>query len=148
MENSNIEHQFRITKIVWVIFLVSQISLLLALFLAKKELFTFDFSRSLLGEEPVVPLIFAFMAFMNLGLSFFLKSQTVKRAVDEQNPALVQTAAVFGLAFCESISVMGLILAFVFNYQYFFLWSALGLLGVLLQFPKRTDFLAADFKKP
>lgn len=147
MEKSNIEHLFRTTKIVWVVFVVSQVSLLAAVFLAKKELFNFDFRQSPLGEEPVVPIILAFMALFNFGLSFFLKSQAVKRAIEEQKPKQIQTAAILGLAFCESISIMGLILAFVFNYQYFFLWFALGILGILLHFPSRDNFMAAGYKK-
>jgi F0F1-type ATP synthase membrane subunit c/vacuolar-type H+-ATPase subunit K len=147
MENSNIEHQYRITKIVWVVFLVSQVSLLLALFLGKPELFNFDFRQPPLGAEPIVPIILALMAFFNFGLSFFLKSQAVKRAVEEQKPKQIQTAAILGLAFCESISIMGLILAFVFNYQYFFLWFALGILGILLHYPSRDSLMAASYKK-
>jgi F0F1-type ATP synthase membrane subunit c/vacuolar-type H+-ATPase subunit K len=148
MENSNVEHLFRTTKIVWVVFFVSQISLLLALFLAKKELFGFDFRQSPLGEEPIVPIILAMMALFNFGLSFFLKTQAAARAVEAQNPKQVQTATILGLAFCESISIMGLVLAFVFNYQYFFLWFALGILGIILHFPRRDNFMAAGFRKP
>jgi hypothetical protein len=148
MENSNVEHQYRITKIIWVVFLVSQFSILLALFLAKKELFSFEFAQPLLSEEPVVPIIFGFLALLNLALSFFLKSQAVKKAIEEQNPKLIQTATVMGLAFCESVSIMGLILAFAFNYQYFFLWFALGILGIILNFPRRETLMAASYRPP
>jgi F0F1-type ATP synthase membrane subunit c/vacuolar-type H+-ATPase subunit K len=147
MEKSNVEHLFRTTKIVWVIFLVSQVSFLLAVFLVRKELFGFDFRQPLLTDEPVVPIIFAMMALLNFGLSFFLKSQAAARAVEAQNPKQVQTATILGLAFCESISIMGLVLAFAFNYQYFFLWFALGILGILLHFPSRDNFMAAGYKK-
>jgi hypothetical protein len=148
MEKSNVEHLFRTTKIVWVVFFVSQISLLMALFLAKKEIFGFDFRQSLFGEEPIVPIIFGMMALLNFGLSFFLKSQATKRALEAQNPKQVQTATILGLAFCESISIMGLVLAFAFNYRYFFLWFALGILGILLHFPSRDNFMAAGYKTP
>ena len=84
MNNSNVEHQLRIIRIIWVVFLVSQVSFLTALFLAKPELFKFDSGKSFLGETPFVPLIFAFLALTNLILSFFLKSQAFKKAVEEQ----------------------------------------------------------------
>lgn len=148
MENSKAEHQPRITKIVWVVFLVSQISFLTALFLAKPELFNHDSAAPVLGENPVVPIIFAFLAFVNLAFSFLVKSLAVKKAIDEQNLKLLQSGTILGLAFCESVSIMGLILAFAFNYQYFFLWFALGILGILLHFPRRDNFLAANCRKP
>jgi len=148
MEKSNVEHLFRITKIVWVVFFVSQISLLMAMFLAKKNLFGFDLRQSLLSDEPIVPIIFGMLALLNFGLSFFLKSQANKRAIEEQNPKNVQVGTILGLAFCESISIMGIVLAFAFNYQYFFLWFALGILGILLHFPGRDNFMAAGYRKP
>ena len=148
MEKSNVEHLFRTTKIVWVAFFVTQFSLLLAVFLAKREIFVFDFRQSLLGDKPIVPIIFGIMALLNLGLSFFLKSQAVARAIEEQNPKRVQTAQILGLAFCESISIMGIVLALAFDYQYFFLWFALGILGMLLHFPSRDNFMAAAYRKP
>lgn len=148
MEKSNVEHLFRTTKIVWVVFLVSQVSLLMAVFLAKKDLFNFDSAQSLGGEEPIVPIILAMMALFNLGLSFFLKSQATARAVEAQNPKQVQTANILALAFCESISIMGVVLAFAFNYKYFFLWFALGIFGMLLHYPRRENFMAAGYAKP
>jgi len=39
------------------------------------------------------------------------------------------------------------VLAFAFNYEYFFLWIALGILGMLVHFPRRGDIEAANFKK-
>jgi uncharacterized YccA/Bax inhibitor family protein len=147
MENAEVEHQLRITRIVWVVFLVSQISFLTALFLAKPELFKFDSGKSFLGDAPLIPIIFALLAITNLALSFFLKSQAFKKAIEEQSPKLVQTGTILGLAFCEAVSIMGLILAFAFNYQYFFLWFALGIFVMLLHFPRRAVLLAASYKK-
>lgn len=147
MPNATVEHQLRVTKIVWVIFLVSQASFLTALFIARKEIFSFDAGKSFLSESPVVPVIFAFLAMVNLALSFFIKSLAVKKAVEEQNLKLVQTAVILALSFCEAVGIMGLILALAFNYQYFFLWSALGILGIVLHYPRRADFIAASQKQ-
>lgn len=147
MDNPKAEHQLRITKIVWVVFLVSQISFLTALFLAKPDLFRIDPGAPVLGENPLVPIIFAFLAFANLAFSFLVKSLAVKKAIDEQNLKLLQSGTILALAFCESVSIMGLILAFAFNYQYFFLWFALGIFGILLHYPRRGNFLAVNYKK-
>ena len=136
MQSSELQHQNRITKIIWVIFLVSQISFLTVLFLVKKEVFHFDSSRSLLGGEPVIPVIFAFFAVSNFLVSFYIKSLSFKRAIDENNPKLFQTGTILALAFCESIGIMGLILAMLFHYPYFFLWFGLAIFGILLHYPK------------
>jgi F0F1-type ATP synthase membrane subunit c/vacuolar-type H+-ATPase subunit K len=147
METQTAEQLHRTSVVLWFSLLSAQILFLVVVFVTKKELFNFDTTKPVLGDEPVVPIIFAMLALMNLGLSFFMKSQSAKRAVDEQNPRLLQTGTIIACAFCESISIMGLILAFAFHYHYFFLWFALGIFGILLHFPKRSDFLAADFKK-
>lgn len=146
MQQEEIEHQFRITKIIWVIFLVSQISFLTAIILTKNGIFNFDSGKSILGDEPIVPIIFLMFAISNLAISFYLKSLSLKRARDEKNIKLVQTGTILGLAFCESIGIMGLILALVFNYSYFFIWFALAVFGILLHFPKRRDF--PDLQSP
>lgn len=148
MQNSNVEHQLRVTKIVWVIFLVSQVSFLAALFLAKPEFFKINSGDSFLGETPIIPVLFAVAALFDLALSFFLKSLAIKKAIEEQNLKLVQSAVILGLAFCEAISIMGLVLAFAFNYKYFFLWFALGIFGIILHYPKRENFSAVNYKKP
>lgn len=147
METQTAEQLHRTSVVLWFSLLSAQILFLVVVFVTKKELFNFDAAKPFLGDEPVVPVIFAMLALMNLGISFFMKSQSAKRAAGERNPRLLQTGTIIACAFCESISIMGLILAFAFGYQYFFLWFALGVFGILLHFPKRNDFLAAGFKK-
>lgn len=139
---------YKTSVILWASLLFSQIIFLGVLFFSKPEVFKFDFSAPFLGEHPVLPVIFLFLAVTNLGISFFIKSQTVKKAVDEQNPRLLQTGTILACAFCESVSIMGLILALAFDYPYFFIWFALGIVGIFLHFPKRENYMAASFKKP
>jgi hypothetical protein len=80
-------------------------------------------------------------------MSFVFKSKLLKEAVDKQSTAQVQTALIIALAFCEATALFGFVLAFAFNYQYFFLWFALGILGFLLHFPKRDQLVAASYRK-
>ena len=100
---------------------MSQSVFFMVLYFAKPELFKFDFTKPLLGENLIVVIIFGFMAIMNLFVGLFLRIQGTQRAIDEQKPMLLQSALILGLAFCESLSILGLVLAFAFNYQYFFL---------------------------
>ena len=55
-------------------------------------------------------------------------------------------AAFDDAAVVEDADQVGLALAFMFSYQYFFLWIALGMIGMLLHFPKRADLAAASYK--
>lgn len=133
--------------IIWFALLVSQMGLLVVIFFAKPDAFRFDFSKPPLGEKPAMTMLFAALAFSNLALSFFLSRKYVNQAVAEQKPALVQTAMVVGCALCEGISLFGVVLAFAFSYQYFFLWFALGIIGTILHFPKRDNLIAASYKR-
>ena len=146
-QSQDAEQLHRTSVVLWFSLLSAQILFLVVVFVTKRELFNFDAAQPILSDEPVVPVIFAMLALMNLALSFFLKSQSVKRAHDERNPRHLQSGTIIACAFCESISIMGLVLAFAFNYQYFFAWFALGVFGILLHFPRKNDFLAAGFKK-
>jgi hypothetical protein len=47
---------------------------------------------------------------------------------------------------CEAATLFGLVTAFVEDYLYFFIFFALGIVGILLHFPKRDDLMAAGFK--
>jgi hypothetical protein len=142
----NVEGHYRMLTVVWIALLFSQLLLLIVIFFAKPEAFRFDFSKSLLGESPIVTVMFALLAVSNLVLSFVLSRKYLNQAIAEQKPALVQTAMIIACALCEAISLFGVVMAFAFSYQYFFLWFALGILGTILHFPKRDNLIAASYK--
>ena len=146
-QNTNVESQYKTMAIIWFALLVSQIMLLIVTFLAKPEAFRFDFSKSPLGENALMTMMFAVLAISNLGLSFVFKRKYLNQAVVEQKTAHVQTAMILGCALCEAISLFGLVMAFAFSYQYFFLWFALGITGMIMHFPKRDSLIAASYKR-
>lgn len=146
-QNTNVEGQHQTLTIIWFALLVSQILLLVLIFSAKPEVFRFDLSKSLLGENAMMTGMFALLAISNLAMSFILARKYLNQAIAEQKPALVQTATIIGCALCEGISLFGVVMAFAFSYQYFFLWFALGILGTILHFPKRDNLIAASYKK-
>jgi len=143
---SNVEGQYRVLTVVWIALLFSQLLLLVVIFFARPDVFRFDFSKSLLGGNAVIIGMFALLAISNLVLSFVLSRKYLNQAIAEQKTALVQTAMIIGCALCEAISLFGVVLAFAFSYQYFFLWFALGILGTILHFPKRDNLIAANYK--
>lgn len=146
-QNSNVEGQYKTLAIIWFALLVSQIVLVVVIFFAKPEVFRFDFSKSLLGENTMMTVMFALLAISNLVMSFVLSRKYINQAIAEQKPALVQTAMIVGCALCEAISLFGVAMAFAFSYQYFFLWFALGIVGTILHFPKRDNLIAASYKR-
>lgn len=146
-ENRNVEHLFRTLAIVWGVLLLSQFMFIFVLMQAKPELFKFDWTAPILDENAIFVVAFAMMAVFNLVLSFIIKKRCYEQAVAEQKPSLVQTGLVIACAFCEAISLFGMVLAFAFSYQYFFAWFALGIFGILLHFPRRADLIAASYKQ-
>lgn len=146
-ENINPEQAYRTLVIIWVALLFSQVMFLVVIFFAKPEVFKFDWTKPLLGGNAPVVIALAVLAIANFGLSFVMKKRSYEQAVAEQKIALVQTGLVLACALCEAISLLGMVLAFAFSYQYFFAWFALGILGILLHFPRRDTVIAASYKK-
>jgi magnesium-transporting ATPase (P-type) len=145
--NSSVEQQYRILTVVWFVLLFSQIMFLAVIYFSKPEIFSFDFSKSPFGENPIFVVVFAFLAITNLVISLAIKKRCVEQAIAEQKVQYVQTGLIVGCALCEAISLLGMVLAFTFSYQYFFLWFLLGVTGIILHFPKRDDVIAASYKK-
>ncbi|MGI9056649.1 MAG: hypothetical protein ACR2F2_12710 [Pyrinomonadaceae bacterium] len=151
MENqkTNIEQMYRGMVAIWFALFVAQFLFLVVLYFVKPELFKFDFSQPILpGKFAIIVGIFALVAITNLAISFLIKKKYLDLAVTEQNPHFVQTALITGSALCESVSLFGLMLAFVANYQYFFLWFIPGIGAMIFHFPRRDNLIAASYKNP
>jgi O-antigen/teichoic acid export membrane protein len=145
--SQNVEQSYKTLVIIWFALLVSQIMFLVVIFFAKPEVYRFDFTKPFLGGNPPLIIVFAVLAITNFALSFVMKKRSYQQAVERQEIAYVQTGLILACAFCEAISLLGMILAFAFSYQYFFAWFALGILGIILHFPRRDDVIAASYKK-
>lgn len=134
--------------VIWAGLLMSQFLFVVMIFVTRPKLFKFDFSQPLGGSSEAMVLGFAVAAITAVLFSFGFRKRLNDRAVAEQNTGQVQSGLIIALALCEVSSLFGLTLAFAFEYQYFFLWIGLGILGMLLHFPKRDQLLAASYKKP
>lgn len=133
--------------ILWYALLSSQLMFLVVLALSRREVFDFDFSEPLPGENPAIIAAFAVLGVSTFLLSFILRKKFINQAVTKQKPELAQTALVVGCALCEATTLFGLILAFAFDYRYFFLWFALGILGTVLHYPRPENIAAASYKR-
>lgn len=143
----NPEQAYRTLAIIWFALLASQFMFLVVVFFSKPEVYKFDFNKPLLGENAMIVVLFAVLAIANFVLSFVMKKRAFEQAIAEQKIAYVQTGLILACAFCEAISLLGLVLAFAFSYQYFVAWFALGILGIILHFPRRDAVIAANYKK-
>lgn len=145
-QNPKIDEQNRTMTVLWFALLNSQFMFLVVLFFSKREILSLDFSEPLLGENSAMITAFAILGVSTFLLSFVLRGKFIRQAIDQQKPKLVQTALIIGCALCEATTLFGLVLAFAFDYKYFFLWFALGILGTLLHYPRSENVAAASYK--
>src|SRR5687768_8626789 len=143
----NLVAQYQTLVIIWAALLFSQVLFVVLLVFTKSNLFRFDFSASPLEPSASMILGLGGAALVCFVLSFGFKRRLLERAIEEQSIAQVQSGLIIALALCEAVSLFGLVLAFAFDYPYFFLWFVLGILGMLLHFPRQTDLLAAGYKQ-
>ena len=118
--NPNVEQQYRVLSVIWFVLLFSQAMFLVVVYLSKPEVFSFDLSKPLLGENPPITIAFAILAIVNLAISFVIEKRAVEQGIAEQKIQFIQTGLIIACALCEAISILGLIMAFAFSYQYFF----------------------------
>lgn len=149
MENKNttVEAQYKTMVLLWAALLMSQFLFVLLIFLTRPKLFTFDFSQPVMGPSSAMVLGFAAAAVTAVIFSFAFRKKLNERAVATQDPGQVQTGLIIALALCEASSLFGLALAFGFEYQYFFVWIILGVIGMILHFPNRDALHAASYNK-
>ncbi|HVF47708.1 MAG TPA: hypothetical protein VNA17_09100 [Pyrinomonadaceae bacterium] len=143
----NPEQGYQSILFVWFALLISQLMFLFVVFFIKPELFVFDLTRPLLGENAAVVLAFAALSAASVIASIVIRNRFLHQSVAEQNIAHVQTAMIAGCALAEVVSLLGLMLAFAFDYQYFFLFSIASIVATLLHFPRRSSVHAAAFKQ-
>ena len=138
--------EYNTLVVLWFAMLFSQLVFFALVYFIKPALFTFDESRSVFDEMPLVTVAFAAIAILFFILSFILSRQHMRRAIEDQDAGCVQTSLVLGCALSEIASILGLILALLFDHPYFYLWIALGALGVLMHFPRKGNLDAARYK--
>lgn len=146
-EPADLNKNYQTLLVTWVALLMSQMVFVVMVYFVKPELFRFEFTQPILGKTPALTIALAVLSVNSFLLSFFFRKKQLRESVEKQNPGLVQTALILGCAFGESISLFGLVMVFAADYQYFFIFFALGILTILLCFPKRDDMMAAGFKR-
>ena len=141
-----IQVEYQTLVVLWLALLTSQVLFFFLVWFIKPNIFVYETPPSFFGDMPLVILVFSASAVAFLLLSFVLSRQHIQRAVRDQDATCVQTGLVLGCVLSEIPSLLGLVLAFAFDYPYFYLWIALGTLGMLLHFPRKGNLDAATYK--
>lgn len=143
---SSSEQIYKTSVVIWFAILMSQVMFLVIVFVVKPELFRFDLGAPILGSNAEFVIAAVAVATVSLTASSALKKKFLALSVAEQKPSFFLIATIISVALAEVSSIIGVVLAFIFDYQFFFVFSALGIIGTLLHFPKRVDAHAASFK--
>ncbi|MBK7392409.1 MAG: hypothetical protein IPI64_03785 [Chloracidobacterium sp.] len=128
--------------------LVSQFLFLLMIYFVKPELMGLAPSQSQSESErtPEIVLVLAVVSIVVLVASFVIKKVLIGQAVKTRVTALIFVASIFGCSLCESVTLFGLLTAFVANYPYFYAFFAAGIIGTILHFPSQSSIDAASYK--
>lgn len=154
-ERKPIQVQYQTLVVIWFALLMSQLIFLGLVYFIKPALLgaaptsdSFSIAAASItdffGPKPLITFAFAGSALIFFGLSLILSRQHMRRAIRDNDASCVQTGLLLGCALSEASSVLGLILAFAFEYPYFYLWIALGAFGIILNFPRKSSLAAAS----
>jgi len=130
---ARVEARHKIILVIWFALLMS-ISVLFAMTLLVP-------SQS--NPNPTFSFALIGAAFMVVVVSVLLKSRIVQRAMEKRDAAMLQSGYILSFALCESAALCGLLDHFVTASSYAYFSFALGLLGMLLHFPKKDHVRAA-----
>jgi hypothetical protein len=97
---------------------------------------------------PNLMMSYALLAagFSIVAVSFVLKRQLSRKAIDNSDVAALQSAQTVALALCESAALLGMLDRFVTGSQTSWFLFAIAALGMLLHFPKKYHVRAVSFK--
>lgn len=143
--------EYQTLVVTWLALLMSQVLFFILIWFIKPDLvseryLSAESIREILGGQPLITIVFAGSALIFFVLSLVLSRQHMRRAVRDRDASCLQTGLVLGCALSEIPSLLGVILAFAFDYPYFYLWIALGALGILMNFPRRSNLDAVKVK--
>jgi len=98
------------------------------------------------GRSRIITFVLtAFGTFMTL-VSVALRQKFVAQAESKQQPALVQTGLIVGMALCEAAALLGFLDRQVTGNRYYFVLFVVALVGMIFHFPRRNDLMRASYR--
>ena len=134
---TNVEAQHRTLLILWTFLFMSVIGFLLFAVLVPSDA---------TGDKTVISIVLIALAFSNVSLSFTFKSTLLKRSIGSQDLQLVLRAYLVVLMICESAALFGVISHFVTGSASSYVAFGLGIIGILLHFPRKKHLLDVFFR--
>jgi hypothetical protein len=137
----------RTMLLIWSCLLVSQFLLLGIVWFVKPELMRFDLSEPIVTDRNLISVgVAALLAILSLVASFVRSKRNFDEAIGRQKMSYVLTGVIEGCVYSDMITLIGLLLAFAFDYQWFFLWFLLGIGATILHYPSRKNIDAVSYK--
>jgi hypothetical protein len=100
-----------------------------------------------LQPNPTISLSLLGIAMLLVLIAFVIKSKLLSKAMEQQNPGMVQQAYVMTWAINEVAALLGLLDFFLTNDRYYYFLIIIAALGLLLHFPRREHVInAAGFQ--
>jgi drug/metabolite transporter (DMT)-like permease len=135
----NIELRLRTMRTLWLAMLLS---------LVTYYVFTLFINRPPNGApNNTIFLVLACAAVGAALISFPIKNALVKKAIDQQQPALVQQAYIVAWAVTEVGGVLGILDFYLTGDRYYYVMLIIAACGQLLHAPKREHLVNAAFKR-
>jgi hypothetical protein len=97
-------------------------------------------------ENRLLTIVFSALSAFLVVVSFAVKRKLLSRSVDSQDIYLVRVGSVVAWAICEAAALLGFLDFLVAHDRYYFVLMAFAFLGMLVQFPRRSQLVAATFK--
>jgi hypothetical protein len=133
-----VEAQHRSLLIIWLFLFMSVVGFFVMTFLVPS---------SAQGDNRVMAMVLIGLSLVNVVLSFVLKRTLLAQSVAKQALGLVQKAYIVALAMCEASAIFGVLIHFVTGSVYYYVAIGVGIIGMVLHFPKKQHLLDASFKK-
>lgn len=146
-EGTNPAGIYQTLMVLWGALTISQLLFIVMIYFTKPELFSLELKGPTEHEAFPILLVLGFVALCSVAASFVVRRRSSNQAATQQSPVVLQTGLILAMALCEAATLFGLITAFAFNYQYFFLWIALGVFASLLHIPRFNEVLGATYKR-
>ena len=142
--NTQVNWEYRTLLLIWAGLLSVGPMLLLVIYLTQPAIFEFDRSQPFIGERYIIVPVAVLLTIWDLFFSYYRHKNYLRQSIADKNPELVRTALITACLNTVAISLYGFFLAWIFGYQYFFVWVLLGSAATIFYYPRRSALLAAQ----
>lgn len=132
--------------VVWGGIFFSQFILAVVAYTTKPQLLYMDLSKPALGSDPMPIIVMGLIAVSILIASVVVRNSLISEAIKTRDTNKLQSAYIVAMAMTESISLIGVVAAIVFEYQYFVAFFVIAIIAIILHRPKMTSVLATTFE--